>query len=213
MTNDNPTPDPNDPNRQVEEETETVAAKVNWLSIDGAYRAFRFLLDNVVGYGAALAMFLATWLAIFEVARRYIFGVVFPWGQDAVTYGLVGSVFLYFAVTQARRSHLRVGAGIEILERMGMLKTVLVIRAAISGMSMALFGGLAWWGIPAFERSMLMERTSQSMVLLIWPFQLVLIIAFALMAIVCLFQLYQDVQAVRGKRVFEWAPVEEGIDI
>jgi hypothetical protein len=33
------------------------------------------------------------------------------------------------------------------------------------------------------------------------------------MAIVCLFQLYQDVRALFGKKVFEWAPVDESIDI
>ena len=181
--------------------------------VDKIYRGFRFILDIVVGYGAAIVMFAATWLAIFEVFRRYVFDVVFDWGQDAVTYGLVGSVFLYFAVTQARRSHLRVGAGVEVLERLGMQRTILVIRALISALSVALFGGLAWWGVPAFERSMMMERTTQSMVIYVWPFQLILVIAFSLMALVCLFQLYQDIRAVFGKQVFEWAPVEEGIDI
>ena len=33
------------------------------------------------------------------------------------------------------------------------------------------------------------------------------------MAVACLFHLYQDIQAVRGKDVFTWAPVEEGIEI
>jgi hypothetical protein len=33
------------------------------------------------------------------------------------------------------------------------------------------------------------------------------------MALVCLFQCYQDVQEIRGKKVFPWAPVEEGIQI
>ena len=181
--------------------------------IDKLYRGFRFLLDTVVGYGAAIVMFAATWLAIVEVFRRYVFSVVFDWGQDAVTYGLVASLFLYFAVTQARRSHLRVGAGIEVLERYGMHRTVLVIRALISAVSLVLYSGLAWWGIPAFQRSMMMERTTQSMVIYIWPFQLILVVTFTLMAIVCLFQLYQDVRALFGKKVFEWAPVDESIDI
>ena len=181
--------------------------------IDKLYRGFRFLLDNVVGYGAAIVMFAATWLAIVEVFRRYVFSVVFDWGQDAVTYGLVASLFLYFAVTQARRSHLRVGAGIEVLERCGMHRTVLTIRALITAISLVLYSGLAWWGIPAFQRSMMMERTTQSMVIYIWPFQLILVVTFTLMAIVCLFQLYQDVRALFGKKVFEWAPVDESIDI
>ena len=36
---------------------------------------------------------------------------------------------------------------------------------------------------------------------------------FVLMAVVAFFQLYQDIRALFGKKVFEWAPVEEGIDI
>lgn len=181
--------------------------------VDKLYRGFYFILDAIVANGSALVMFLGTWLAISEVMRRYVFGKVFPWGQDAVTYALVASVFLYFAVTQARRSHLRVALGPDLMEKAGFNRTLLVIRALISGISLALFGFLTQSGIPAFERSMMMERTTQSMVILIWPFQLVLIIAFGLLAIVCFFQFYQDVRAIFGKKVFEWAPVEEGIEI
>ena len=59
---------------------------------DRTYRAFRFLLDDVIGNLAILAMFLGTGLAILEVFRRYVFGVVYDWGQDAVTYGIVSAV-------------------------------------------------------------------------------------------------------------------------
>jgi len=181
--------------------------------VDRLYRGFRFLLDNVIGTVSVLVMFAATWLAIAEVFRRYVFGVVFDWGQDAVTYGLVGAIFLYFAVTQARRSHLRISAFMDPLENRGMHRTVLSIRAIISAISVILYSGLAWWGIPTVERSMMMERTTQSMVIVIWPFQAMLVATFILMALVCMFQLYQDIRALSGKQVFEWAPVEEGIDI
>jgi TRAP-type C4-dicarboxylate transport system permease small subunit len=181
--------------------------------LDRAYRALRFLLDKAIGYLAALVMFLATVLAIIEVVRRYIFGIVYPWGQDAVTYGLVASIFLYFAVTQARRSHLRMSFAIEWIETAGMIRTVMVIRAFLSALSVVLYGAIAWWGWATVERSIAMERTTQSMVILVWPFQMTLLVTFALLAIVCFFQLYQDIRALFGKKVFEWAPVEEGIEI
>lgn len=180
---------------------------------DRAYRAFRFLLDDVIGNLAILAMFLGTGLAILEVFRRYVFGVVYDWGQDAVTYGIVSAVFLYFAVTQARRSHLRVSFVTDTLEEMRLRKLVLFIRAVLTALALALYSGLAYWGIPTVERSIMMERTTLSMVILIWPFQLILVITFVLMAIVSFFQLYQDIRALFQKQVFEWAPVEEGIDI
>ncbi|MBU2531451.1 MAG: TRAP transporter small permease [Alphaproteobacteria bacterium] len=182
-------------------------------ALDRIYRVIRFLLDKVIGYAAVVVMFLATSLAIFEVLRRYVFGVVYPWGQDAVTYGLVASIFLYFAVTQARRSHLRVSFAIEMLEKAGKFRTVLFIRAFLSAISALLYGSIAWWAWPTIERSIAMERTTQSMVIPIWPFQTALLVTFALMAIVCLFQLYQDVRAMFGKKVFEWAAVEESIEI
>ena len=137
---------------------------------DRAYRVVRFILDDIIGNLAILAMFLGTGLAILEVFRRYVFGVVYDWGQDAVTYGIVSSVFLYFAVTQARRSHLRVSFVIDILEEAGLSRLVLFIRALLTAMSLALFSALAYWGIPTVERSMMMERTTLSMVLVIWPF-------------------------------------------
>jgi TRAP-type mannitol/chloroaromatic compound transport system permease small subunit len=94
-----------------------------------------------------------------------------------------------------------------------MKRTILVIRTLITAMSLVVYSAIAWWGIPTFERSMLLGRKTQSMVIYIWPFQAVLVVAFVLMALVCLFQLYQDVRALFGKDVFKWAPVEEGIDI
>lgn len=181
--------------------------------LDRIYRVIRFILDDLIGNLAVLAMFLGTGLAILEVLRRYVFGVVFDWGQDAVTYGLVSSIFLYFAVTQARRSHLRVSFVVDALEQAGRQRVVLSIRALITAMSLALFTMLCVWGIPTVERSMMMERTTQSMVLVIWPFQLALVVTFGLMALVSFFQLYQDIRALFGKTVFEWAAVEESIDI
>lgn len=182
-------------------------------ALDSAYRAIRFLLDWVIGYGAAVVLLGATCFAIAEIVRRYIFGVVFHWGQDAVTYLIAGAVFLFFAVTQARRSHLAMTAGIEALRAKGMLKTVLVLRVVVTSMSLTMFTAIAWWGVPTVERTMMLGRTTQSMILPIWPFQLTLLIGFALMALVTLFHLYQDIQALRGRKVFPWAPVEEGLEV
>lgn len=183
------------------------------LVIDRIYRVVHLLLHWVVGYGAAFIMLMATLLAIFEIIRRYIFGMVFEWGQDAVTYVTVAALFLFFAETQARRSHLAMTAAVDVLREHGYEKLVLGIRAFVSAIGVVLYGFLAVWGIPTAERSMMMERTTQSMILVVWPFQVALIIGFALMALVCLFQCYQDVQEVRGKKVFPWAPAEEGIQI
>jgi TRAP-type mannitol/chloroaromatic compound transport system permease small subunit len=51
------------------------------------------------------------------------------------------------------------------------------------------------------------------MLLLMWPFQFMLLLGFVLMALTTAFQLYQDIQAIRGKKVFPWAETEEGLEI
>jgi TRAP-type C4-dicarboxylate transport system permease small subunit len=181
--------------------------------LDRVYRVIRFFLDTVIGGFASLVLIGATGLALVEIVRRYLFGLVFEWGQDAVTYMIVASVFLYFAVTQGRRAHLVMGAATDAMKAAGWDRTVLWCRTVVTVLMLALSAGFCWWGIPAVERAALMGRKTQSMMLELWPFQLALVIGFGMMALVALFQLYQDIQALRGRRVFPWAPSEDTTDI
>lgn len=182
-------------------------------AIDRIYRTFRTGQRWIVGYGAATVMLAATCFAIIEIIRRYVLGVVFDWGQDAVTYFIVGSVFLFFGVTQARRSHLAMTAVVDSLRERGYMRTVLTLRAFISAVSLAFFTTFAWFGVTAVEQTFARGRVTQSMMLYVWPFQLCLAVGFGLMAVATAFHLYQDLQALRGKTVFPWAPAEEGLDI
>ncbi len=181
--------------------------------LDRAYRGYRFLLDNVIGYAAALIMLGAVTLAVVEIVRRYIFGLTYEWGQDAIVYCTVGSIYLYFAVTQGRRSHLAVTALLDVFKSKGMQKLVLILRAIVTAFGMTLYAGIVYWGWSSMERSHMRGVTTQSMLLEVWPFQLLLLFGFALMALTCLFQLYQDIQALRGRDVFTWAPAEEGLEV
>ncbi len=181
--------------------------------IDRIYRGFRFILDDVIGNIAAFVLFAATALAIIEIFRRYIFGVVFEWGQDAVTYMVISAMFLYFAVTQASRGHLIMSAAIDALRAKGYNRLILFLRFVVSCISLSVFVGFTNWGWPTLQRTIMMERKTQSMVLELWPFQACLIIGFGLMAVVTMFHLYQDIRGIIGKPVFPWAPAEESTDI
>ena len=181
--------------------------------LDKIYRAIRFFTDKIVGYFAAIVMLGATGLALLEIVRRYILNVTFHWGQDAVTYFIVGSIALFFAVTQARRSHLAMSAVLDLLKAKGMTRVVLVIRAIVSAGSLAFYTAFAWWAWPTVDRMWALGRTTQSMLLLMWPFQMMMLVGFALMAVIAAFQLYQDVMAIMGKKVFPWAETEEGLEI
>ena len=183
------------------------------LALDRAYRVYRFILDNIIGYGAALIMIGGVSLAVLEIFRRYYLNLTYEWGQDAVVYCTVGAIYLYFAVTQGRRSHLAVTALLDVFKNRGMQKLVLILRAIVTAFAMLIYGGIVYWGWPSMERAQMRGVTTQSMLIEIWPFQLLLLTGFALMSITCLFQLYQDIQAVRGRTVFEWAPAEEGLDV
>ncbi|MDA0341006.1 MAG: TRAP transporter small permease [Proteobacteria bacterium] len=182
-------------------------------AIDRIYRVVRFFLDVVVANAAAFVLLAATLLAITEIFRRYIFGLVFEWGQDLVTYMLMSAVFLFFAVTQARRGHLVMSAALDAFSARGWGRLIQICRTIVTTVSLGLYGYFAYWSIPAIERNILLGRKTQSMVFEIWPFQLCLSIGFALMAVVTLFHLYQDLRGLAGKTVFPWAPAETHTDI
>jgi TRAP-type mannitol/chloroaromatic compound transport system permease small subunit len=74
------------------------------------------VIENILGKCSAYLMIAVTLFALAEIIRRYIFGVVFEWGQDAVIYMMVSSVAFYICVTQVNRNHLVMSAGITIIK-------------------------------------------------------------------------------------------------
>ena len=183
------------------------------LLLENSYKCIGWFIEKVIANCAALVMFLATGLAIVEIFRRYILGVTFEWGQDAVSYFMISALFLYFCVTQYKRSHLAMRAAVDALNNKGFIRLTQCLRILASVLTIYIGANFAMWGMPIVERSAMMGRKSQSMILDIWPFQLCLVIGFGLMTLVGIFQLYQDIQELRGKSVFEWAPKEEEIDL
>mgnify|MGYP006443213357 FL=1 len=73
------------------------------------------IVDSVLGTIAAIMLLVLTLFALLEIVRRYVFSVVFEWGQDAVIVGMIATVSIYIAVTQIRRSHLVMNAIIQLL--------------------------------------------------------------------------------------------------
>ena len=85
----------------------------------------------VLGNASAYLMILVTLFALAEIIRRYIFGVVFEWGQDAVIYAMVASVSLYICVTQVKRGHLVMSAVLQLLNAKGFHRTVKKEKIAV----------------------------------------------------------------------------------
>ncbi len=101
----------------------------------------------------------------------------------------------------------------DTLEAAGWTRFVMIIRTLMSAIGVVVYGAIAWWGVPNLRalddaRAQDPEHGDPDLAV-----PAILIIAFAMLAIVCLFQLYQDVRALMGKRSSSGPRSEEGIEI
>jgi hypothetical protein len=72
-------------------------------------------IEKILGTMSAVLMIFVTLFALAEIFRRYILGVVFEWGQDAVIYATMCSVAFFICVTQIKRGHLVMSAVLQLL--------------------------------------------------------------------------------------------------
>ncbi|UYN97445.1 MAG: TRAP transporter small permease [Enhydrobacter sp.] len=170
------------------------------------YKTWRFFQDRVVGYAAALILLGMTILSVVEIFRRYVQGQTFHWGQDAVTYFMVTATFIYFGTCQAQRTHLAVTILPEWLRRSGRVKLGLAVQAIASLLGILFVVAVIWWGHPAAERALKLERMTESMIIPLWPFMYALLVGLALMGVTLLFQFYRDVMRLVGRDPFPWEP-------
>ena len=171
--------------------------------VERAYAAWRAFQDKVLAPVAALLFVGSTLLALLEVGRRYLLGRSFEWQADAVTFFILSGVFLYFSVSQRREAHLTVTLIPELFNVFGgrwRFAAELVKLLALV-FSFAFMVAVVWWGLPEVEDSIKYESRTESLAFPMWPFLAVLLFSFASMAITMLFQIYREVQALRGRTV------------
>ncbi len=180
--------------------------------MEKAYRLWRAFQEKILGPGAALLLFGCTLLALLEVVRRYVFGLSFYWQQDFVTYVILSSVFLYFGIAQRRDSHLSVTVFVEIAEAAGprARKAAGIVRLAGSLFSLLFLLAVVWWGIPEVLDSQRYDTRTESLLLPLAPFLWVLLIGFVFMAVSMIFQVYRNVQKLRGRSVLEEPADDDG---
>lgn len=171
-----------------------------------AYRLWRRAQERWLQYFAALFLLLPVLLSILEVIRRYIFSKSFPWQQDAITYGILSGVFLFFGITQSRSLHLRVTIFLELIRSRGgragqVIVNLLEILTDALGLTFCAY--LVWYGIPVAKRMVFEGRMAQSQIVPLWPFFIVFLCGIALMAMSFLFQLYERIQIIRGFGPFD----------
>lgn len=166
------------------------------------YHWWRTFQEGFLQYVAAALLLGLTLLAVLEVIRRYVFGVSFEWQQDAVTFGILAGVFLFFAITQSRRAHLRVTVFLLLLRQKGgsagaRLASVLEIAGALIGIGFCAW--LVWRGVDVVKLMVLQQRMTESLYFLLWPFFVVFLTSMGFMTISFLFQLYHEVCLLLGR--------------
>jgi TRAP-type C4-dicarboxylate transport system permease small subunit len=171
--------------------------------LEKAYLAWRAFQDRILAPAGALLFVGSTLLALLEVGRRYILGLSFEWQQDAVTFFILSGVFLYFSISQRREAHLTVTLIPELFNFFGgrWRLAAEAVKLVALVFSCAFMAAVVWWGIPEVEDSIKYEARTESLAFPMWPFLAVLLFSFASMGITMLFQIYREVQALRGRTV------------
>jgi TRAP-type C4-dicarboxylate transport system permease small subunit len=179
--------------------------------VEKAYAIWRAFQDRYLERAAALLLVGCTLLALLEIFRRYVLGVSFEWQQDAVTFFTLSGVFLYFGIAQRHDAHLAVTVLPEVLEALGprARRVAEVVRLVALVISCVFLVAVAWWGIPEVRESAHYESRTESLAFPMWPFLAVLLVGFAFMAVSMFFQIYREIQKLRGRTVLEEPPDEE----
>ena len=151
------------------------------------------LIHSVIGWIASAMLLVLTLFTLLEIIRRYIFGVVFEWGQDAMIVGMVSAVVLYFAVSQIRRGHLVMNAIVQLIHSRGHLKTVGLSKIVVSAIIALFCGSVGVTGWSTLSYAWDRNLTTYSLVIPQWPFYLILMFGFLLTAFVAFLQMIEDI--------------------
>ena len=151
------------------------------------------IIEYILGRVCSITMILMVLFALAEIIRRYIFGVVFEWGQDAVIYAMVFSVSLFICVTQINRNHLVMSAVLQLLDAKGFYRTVGACKIFVSLIIFIFAFSLTITGWSTVEYSYEMEEKTQSLWIPLWPFHVSLLVGIGLMSLVAFLQIIEDI--------------------
>jgi len=169
-------------------------------------------VDSVFVWIASAMLLVLTLFALLEIIRRYLFGVVFEWSQDAIIVGMVAAVALYFGVTQIRRSHLVMSAIIQLLHSRGYYKAIGIIKIVVSAVIVVFCGAIGVTGWSTLSYAIDRNLTTYSLIIPLWPFYLILMFGFLLMAFIAFLQLIEDIIGFARKEYLD-AEIELTTDV
>ena len=170
------------------------------------------VISSVLGRCSAFLMIAVTLFALAEIIRRYIFGVVFEWGQDAVIYMMVSSVAFYICVTQIHRNHLVMSAVLQLLNTKGYHRTVGFCKIFVSLFVSIFTGSLTYTAYSTIEYSIKIGERTESLFFFMWPFYFILALGMGLMSLVAFLQFIEDIHSyIKGDHFT--AEVEAATDV
>ena len=166
------------------------------------FKNWRSFQESYLQYLSAFLLVSLTLLAILEVIRRYGFGVSFEWQQDAVTYGILSGIFLFFGITQTRNAHLRVTVILMLIrDNFGTFGQIFSTGLTILGqlIGIVLCGYLILYSIDVVALMISQDRKTESLVFPLWPFFVTFLIGIGFLGISFFFQLWHEIQLLFGK--------------
>jgi TRAP-type C4-dicarboxylate transport system permease small subunit len=170
------------------------------------------VIEVVLGNLSAVIMISVTLFALAEIFRRYILGVVFQWGQDAVIYAMMCSVAFYICVTQIKRSHLVMSAFLQLLSSYGFHRIIGICKVLVSFITCIFCGSLTYTAISTIEYSIQIGERTESLFFFMWPFHLALAVGLGLSSLVAFLQIIEDVHKyIKGDHFTE--TIEASTDV
>ncbi len=151
------------------------------------------LIDVTLGGISAIMLLALTLFVLLEIVRRYVWGVAWEWGNDGTIVGMISAVAFYFVVTQARRGHLVMNAIIQLIHARGYLKTVVISKIIVSTLIMIFCGSIGITGWSTVDYAWVRDLQTYSLLIPLWPFYLIMMLSFILMAFVSFLQIIEDI--------------------
>jgi TRAP-type C4-dicarboxylate transport system permease small subunit len=167
--------------------------------MEKAYFLWKTLQDKFIAPLTALVFLGPILLACVEVIRRYLFGASWDWQQDVVTYFILSATYLFFAITQRQGMHLKVTLFSSLLSKKVHPKAGNIMRLLAQLASVLYLGYVVFYGFKVTQTTYTTGRLVLSQSMVFWPFFLILTLGLGLMLISFLFDIFREVQAMRGK--------------
>jgi TRAP-type C4-dicarboxylate transport system permease small subunit len=168
--------------------------------MEKAYQYWKRFQDRFLAPITAFVFLGPILLACVEVIRRYFFGESWDWQQDVVTYFILSATYLFFSVTERQGMHLKLTLFTSLFSKKVHPGMGHAMRLLAQLASVLYLGYFTIYGVKVTHTTYSSGRLVLSQSMAFWPFFLILTIGMGLMIISFLFEIFREVQAMRGKQ-------------